>query len=160
MARARSAPRAHRRHALVAIVVAAALALAGCTNRAESGTDDQTDPNLGDDTTRTSGTDTTSQAPPASLSFEGTGDETDSATIDCPTGNAILRASGDATGTMNLMVSDASGNVIWGEIVSDGDLSYGPAPIDGQAGEWTLEVERSNGFDGHYAATLRCQEPA
>ena len=139
MARARRIFSAYQHHALVALLVTLALALAGCTNRAG-----------GDD-----GAEATRGPEPAWLTFEGNGQGEQLDTVLCPSGNGELRVSGNAAGNTTVMVTGGDGVLFWGQTQS-GDLSIGPESLDGRPGEWTLEVMRTAAFDGHYTATLSC----
>lgn len=117
---------------LVTLALAASVVLAGCT----TDRDDDADRNV-------------------ELAYEGEEDGSHTDTADCNDDGLLTSTGILEDGNITITVTDGAGDTIYDQTLN-GTLTGDSEGLNGEPGEWTVEVERSDGFDGQYIVNLGC----
>lgn len=87
--------------------------------------------------------------------FQGTGAGRDESHRTCSTTVSFGVAGNIASGKATFTAFDGGGNRVASFVLEAGSDGH-HREVTGQAGTWTIQVERSSGFAGQYAASLGC----
>lgn len=156
--------------AILVLLLASTVALAGCTQDAaedEPGADDQgpgdeaPEPTADCDRAVVPGEQDGQEGHVLVLSCQGQGPERQSGQLSCPEPEgAELQAGTDlAGGQITVAVDDAGGTEIGNATLPDTDTQRRDIPLEteqAQPGDWTVTVGLSEAYDGEHRAELWC----
>lgn len=91
----------------------------------------------------------------ASLSFDGADDGQHAEAASCQRGGQLAGAATVQDGMIDVTIRDGDGAVVFSQAYN-GDVDLEGETLEGSDGDWTLQVERQEGFEGEYGFVLVC----